>query len=343
MITDPEWLTLVLRTLRIDEACWRRLVDGYIAECPDGNESLASRIRVLGQIWRSIAPSEAVLDESFEYVRGCPVCKTDAVTVVAARQQEAASPLVYGSCGVCGLGVLLQGGANSSIYSQPDYYRRRKDAGYDNYLAEHRYRESKGQRLVEWIQKRTGRPLRTFLEIGSGFGYTRAGAEHLGFKTAGVDLNPHAAKTALELYGQNTFTGTLADAVESGAIMTGLHDIVCYQFLLEHLDDPAGELLLAAGALSPNGVLALVVPNMQSLEREIFGASYRSFRRDHLWLFSVESLKLLLDQAGLRAVSIESECNIRLLAGFLSEAELDQLDADCRSADLRIIAEKKYK
>ena len=342
MIAEPKHIALVLRTLKIDRDCWRRFVEGFAAQCPAGTESFDRRVQVLRQIWKSLSPHETALDASFDHDRRCPICAAEAVTIVAARRQEGALPLVYGACEECGLGLLLQGGAKSSIYAQPDYYRRRDSggAGYENYLAERAYREAKGQRFVEWIQSRAARPLRSFLEIGSGFGFTRAGAERLGLSTAGVDLNPYAAQVARELYGQHTFTGTLAEAMESGTMAAGAWDIVCGQFVLEHLENPGDELKLVARALSRGGVAALAVPNMRSLEREIFGASYRSFRHDHFWLFSAESLKLLLERAGLRIVAIESECNIRLLRGLLSEPELYQLDRDCRSADLLVIAER---
>ncbi len=343
MTSGPEHVALVLRTLGIDQDCWGLFMEGFAAQCPAGTKSLDHRIRTLKEIWRSLSPHEATLDKMFDYDRRCPVCGMEAVAVVAARRQEDAPPLVYGACGACGLGLLLQGGAKSSIYAQPDYYQSRDSggAGYESYLAERAYREAKGRRLVKWIRSRTVRPLQTFLEVGSGFGFTRDGAEQLGLTTIGVDLNPYAAEVARELYGQHTFRGTLAEALESKAVTPNSHDIVFYQFVLEHLENPADELKLAARSLARRGVLALVVPNMQLPEREIFGASYRSFRHDHLWLFSSGSLKLLLERAGLWIIAIESECSTRLLRGFLTEAELNQLDAGCRSADLIVIAERK--
>ena len=342
MTTDPDRLRLIARTLRVEEARWHKLEKDFAEQCRTTNESVDGRIRVLKQIWASLMPHEAGLDQPLDNDPICPVCKAEAVQVVAVRWRRAGGPLVYGSCGNCDLGILLHGGAKNSIYSQPDYYLRQDDgAGYEDYLSERAYREAKGRRLIEWIQKRIGRPLDNFLEVGSGFGFTRSGAEQLGLETAGVDVNPEAAKIALDLYGQQTFAGTLADAIGSGAAAIGNFDIVCYQFVLEHLANPAGELELAAQTMAPRGVLVLVVPNMRSHEREIFGASYRSFRPDHLWLFSPTSIAILLEQAGLRGVTIESECNIRLLDGFFSAAELFEFDAECRSADLLIIAEKK--
>ena len=340
MMTEQNHIALAARTLAVDESCWRQFADGFAQLCPTGKESLDHRVQILTQMWNSLSP-HAIPLEHHVLTADCSVCFAK-VRTIAVRRIAGKASLVYGACERCGLGVLLSGGVADSVYSQPDYYQQRDagNVGYDHYLAEREYRETKGRRLMQWIAKCAARPLNTLLEVGSGFGFTRAGAGQTGLKTAGVDLNPHAAQMAQEIYGHTTFTGTLAEAVAAKAIPKASWDVVLYLFVLEHLSDPEHELKLAAQMLSPNGVLALVVPNMKSLEREIFGASYRSFRRDHLWLFSVASIELVLERAGLKMIVAESECNVRLLRGFLTEQELNQLDADCRSADLMILAER---
>jgi predicted TPR repeat methyltransferase len=335
-----EHVALVLRTLGIEETCWETFVDGFAREAVAENLSVAQRAAILQKLWQPLSPHHASLPETQALL--CLICERDKVIAVAARRQENEAPLVYGVCESCGAGRLLAGGVADSIYQQPDYYHARDagNAGYENYLAERDYREVKGRRLINWIQAQAQRPVKTLLEVGSGFGFTRAAAEQLSFRTRGVDLNPHAAQGAQAIYQHETFTGTLAQAIESNAITPFSHDVVLYQFVLEHLRDLPGELKLAARALSPCGVLALVVPNMQALEREVFGASYRSFRRDHLWLFSRVSIELLLARVGLKPIIIASECNVQLFRGFLTEAELRQLDADCRAADMLILAER---
>lgn len=338
-----EHVALILRTLGIDEDCWRRFVEEFGAECAAGEENFTQRIAVLKQLWRSMSPHEAPPDDSVAYDRRCPVCGASCVDIVARRRQADDFPLVYGACGNCGFGILLRRATEGAIYDRPEYYLRRDGdrAGYENYLAEKNYRETKGRRLIEWMLARAARPLQTLLEIGSGFGFTRAAGEQLGLATRGVDLNPYAAQIAQAIYGFDTFSGALAEALDTKAFSAGSADAILYQFVLEHLENPEDELRIASQALSQQGVLMLVVPNMQSVEREIFGASYRSFRRDHLWLFSPGSLNILLKRAGLRMIAMESECNVGLLRPFMTEEELRQLSAGCRAADLLVIAEKK--
>jgi SAM-dependent methyltransferase len=186
--------------------------------------------------------------------------------------------------------------------------------------------------------------LRSLLEVGSGFGYTRVAAERAGIRTAGVDVNPEAAVESSRRYGLSTFTGTLDEALRVGAnaggIAPGNHDAVLYQFVLEHVVDPARELAVAARAVRDRGVLALLVPNMAAAEVDVFGASYRSFRADHRQLFTRASLEVMLARAGFRLAACESHCNLHLFRDFIAPPALDWLYATGRGPDLFVVAEK---
>jgi SAM-dependent methyltransferase len=142
-------------------------------------------------------------------------------------------------------------------------------------------------------------------------------------QTWGVDVNPFAAEQARLIYGFDTHIGTLASAFGDDALGVHSFDLVIYQFVLEHLSDPASELALVYRALSVGGLVALAIPSAEATEVDVFGASYRSLRADHLHLFSRRSIVLALAQAGLQVVASKTECNIHLLAGFLSVEELD--------------------
>jgi SAM-dependent methyltransferase len=174
---------------------------------------------------------------------------------------------------------------------------------------------------------------RTLLEVGSGFGFTRAAAEQRAIATAGVDLNPHAAAAARRLYGFDTLVGDAAAA-------RGTFDLVLYQFVLEHLPDPAAELRRAAALVAAGGALALVVPSMDAVEIDLFGPAYRSFRDDHLHLFSRRSIERFLDGAGLRVAAARTACSIGLLRGFFAADELAALDAAGRGPDLTVLARR---
>jgi hypothetical protein len=120
------------------------------------------------------------------------------------------------------------------VFSSAGYYaqRDRSGAGYDDYESERSYREAKGRRLLDWVVERAARPLGALLEVGSGFGFTRQAAAERGWNSAGVELNPHAARAAERLYGMTTFVGTLEEALRERAISAGSWDVVLYAFVL---------------------------------------------------------------------------------------------------------------
>jgi 2-polyprenyl-3-methyl-5-hydroxy-6-metoxy-1,4-benzoquinol methylase len=342
-------VSLVVRTLRIDEPTWRRAVETYADRWSPAAATVADRLGVLRDAYASaVGPAGLPADVP---TPACPVCEQATVAPAYARaldppsaheQPDGAggSTMVYGRCPTCGHGLLLAGAAADGIYNSPTYYSVQgvDGVGYAAYAAERDYRESKGDRLLQWIAARVGTRPRRMLEVGSGFGYTRSAAERLGITTLGVDLNPCAVEAAAGLYGIPTVHGTLRSALASGDVAPGAWDLVLYNFVLEHVHDPAAELRDAAAALAPDGCLALVVPSMDACEVDVFGGTYRSFRRDHPHIFSRRSLATLLARAGLSPLTVETECNAHLLRGFLTDAELRALYERGGGPDMIVLA-----
>jgi SAM-dependent methyltransferase len=234
-------------------------------------------------------------------------------------------------------------------YSDPTYNEQRdaRGVGYDDYGAEETYRLAKGTRLVAallGVAAAEGGPLRSLLEVGSGFGFTREAARRAGLETGGVDLNPAACAQAARRFGLTTFTGDLATALavpSSFVVAPGAWDAVLYQFVLEHVASVEEELVSARRALAPGGWLALLVPSMEAVERAVFGSSYRSLRADHLHLFSRASLRAFLGRAGFEIVRLESGCNLHLLRPFLAASALRRLYGDGHGPDLWCVARRR--
>ena len=339
---EAEHVALVLRTLRIDEATFRRVLAEYASRCDDSSP----RLKALAAAYAAFSPHEV----SFSPARSefpCPACHAIAVEKVVARrapdevQSSDDAALVYGRCAQCGHGVLLSPAAPQSVYQHDDYYAARGagGAGYENYERERVYRETKGGRLLDWIETAAGRAPRSLLEVGSGYGFTRRAAEQRGIPTAGVDLSPHAAEGAYRRYGCPTFIGTLEQFLDAQTPGT-VWDVVLYQFVLEHLVAPDAELRVAARAVAPDGHLVIVVPSMDAIEIEIFGASYRSFRDDHLHLFSHRSMESYLAGAGFVPVARKTDCNLHLLCGFVGERALREIYESGKGPDMFVLARR---
>jgi SAM-dependent methyltransferase len=343
-VNGPE---LSARTLQISLETWQRVLTDYWAHvtAPAPGETVDDEIErclaALASAYRPYSPHELPRPLG-EPARVCPMCEALAVRPFVARRPD----VTYGRCEACGHGLLLNGRGRAeedvrALYRSADYYSGRAPdgVGYDDYDREAAYREIKGALLAERLRQLQTPPA-TLLEVGSGFGYTRAGAERAGLRTAGVDLNPHARDRAKQRYGFDTFVGTLAEALASpeSQVPPGAWDAVLYQFVLEHVPDPVSELTTACRALRPGGWLALLVPSMEAAEIEAFGASYRSFRADHLHLFSRASIGAVLQRAGFVLQLAESFCNIHLLREVLSASALTHLYRSGRGPDFFVVA-----
>lgn len=336
---STEHVALITRTLGIDEAQWSATLDRYCELLvPEAN--VEQRLKALSAAFSAVAPYAA--ETPGWAAVSCVVCSTGAVTPVVAKR---ASPttLVYGRCAQCGHGQRLAGPAVDGIYQSDAYYRQRSadGSGYAAYAAERAYREAKGARLLDALQARVGSTPSSLLEVGSGFGYTLAAAAGRGWQSQGVDLNPEAARAAKAIYGFETATSSLDQALSSGRVAAAAWDVVLYQFVLEHLAEPGAELATAQRALAPHGTLVLVIPSMSSFELDVFGSSYRSLRADHLHLFSARSITELLEAAGLSLLSLQSHCNLHLVRGFLEPPELEELYRSGSGPDLTVLARKK--
>lgn len=339
-----EHVALILRTLRIDEPRWRHTLARYAARGSPPPRTMAAKLDALRDAYaEATPPGESAVPE--RTADRCPACGETCLVPSYARMLADAPThsFAYARCRHCGHGILLDGHVPRDAYAAPAYYQTQTagGVGYADYAREREYREGKGRRLFEDVLRQLDAPCDTVLEVGSGFGYTRAAAESLGIRTLGVDLNPFAAAAARELYGMATFVGTLDDGLTAGEIERGTWDLVLYNFVLEHVADPEAELRIAASALRPGGALVLVVPSMDAREVEVFGGSYRSFRTDHLHVFSRGSIALFLERSGFTVGAITTTCNAHLFRGFLEEAELRELYERGEGPDMTVIATRR--
>jgi SAM-dependent methyltransferase len=336
---DEEYVDLVSRVLRIDpERCHRFVSDFYQRLTQENSGSIADRVALLQDVYRAICPHRNPIPQ-FPADACCQICGQPQVEPFLAKKPD----MVYGRCAHCGHGALLAPLLDFGIYGQNTYYQHQSQngAGYHNYGNEKELREGKARRLLLWAAGRGSSPPGRFLEVGSGYGYTRKAAAGLGWQTDGADLNPFARQAAQGLYGFETFTGDLNRALEARALQPASYDLVLYQFVLEHVPDPVAELRTASRMLSPRGQLFLLLPGMDTWELQIFGASYRSLRADHLHIFSWRSLDLALQQAMLRRRHSTSECGVHLLSGFLNQQELDEMYEQGAGPDMLVLAGKE--
>jgi SAM-dependent methyltransferase len=133
------------------------------------------------------------------------------------------------------------------------------------------------------------------LDVGAATGLFLHEMALSGWETAGVELVGSAAAIARRRFGLEVFQGTLADAPYGPETF----DVVTFWDVLEHTYSPKEELICAAQLLRPHGIVALSVPNWDSVDRRLFGRHWQGLDSPrHLYVFSRPTLTRLLKESG---------------------------------------------
>ena len=165
------------------------------------------------------------------------------------------------------------------------------------------------------------------LDVGCGVGVLLSKAKAQGFNCEGVEICEPLARAAEEKLNCRVHRTLLEDLhlPENG------FDIITMYDLIEHLQDPAGEIKRVHRLLRPGGVLFVLTPNNDALMRRFAQWSYRlslhQFQRPmralyyshHLSYFTADSLRSLLHRAGLQVMRSETrnqELSRLTLSGF---------------------------
>lgn len=134
------------------------------------------------------------------------------------------------------------------------------------------------------------------LDVGCGTANKTAGLREAGLDVVGLDPYEEACRIAREHHGLDIVCASLRGA----ALPEASFDAVTMFDVLEHLDDPLGDLREAHRLLKPGGLVCVKVPNIAALQARLLGRHW--FAVDvprHLQDFSPASLRYALRAAGL--------------------------------------------
>jgi SAM-dependent methyltransferase len=141
------------------------------------------------------------------------------------------------------------------------------------------------------------------LEVGCGNGNYLSYLKHYGWNVTGVDLSPHAARVAKELFDIDVFIGQLEDAPFSEKSFDYIH----LSHVVEHFFDPVKTMKKVYELLKPNGTVFIEVPNAESISAEISKEYWYGWDAPrHLFMFSPSTLSKMLSVAGLKVSKMKS-------------------------------------
>jgi len=273
-----------------------------------------------------------------EVIDCCPVCASrKAVGLFTAQDKLCGLPgeFCIVQCRDCSLIYMKERLTSQAVgaYYPADYYAYKPPAAYSLFeradgraalwyavkksiLAhQYGYRHLGGKRLISALTRlpllRPVRQRATFaldvllhpfvengslLEIGCGSGMYLDLMRALGWRrVAGVDISARALAQAKELLGLEVYCGELKEV----GFDDESFDAVSLSHTLEHIAEPAALLGELHRIMKPNGRIAIVVPNIDSLAARRFGANW--FHLDaprHMVNFTGRALATALAQAG---------------------------------------------
>jgi 2-polyprenyl-3-methyl-5-hydroxy-6-metoxy-1,4-benzoquinol methylase len=139
-----------------------------------------------------------------------------------------------------------------------------------------------------------GRPL---LDVGAYTGVFVEVAAARGWQAMGVEPSQWATSVA-QARGLPVYQGTLDAEMLAGHRF----DVITMWDVIEHLDDPAGEVAKARQLLNPGGFMAIHTMDIDSLTARIMGRRWPWLMDMHIQYFSQETMSRLLRDQGLEVL-----------------------------------------
>ena len=136
------------------------------------------------------------------------------------------------------------------------------------------------------------------LDIGSGLGVFPYLGSINGWDVTALDPDPRAAKHILEMTGITTLN---VDFLESK--LEKKFDLITFNKVLEHVVNPAEFLVQAKKNLKANAIIYIEVPDGEEACKHN-GYDSEEFFLEHIHVFSLRSLALLLSKVGLTCIHI---------------------------------------
>jgi SAM-dependent methyltransferase len=155
---------------------------------------------------------------------------------------------------------------------------------------------------VDFAGRTAGFPAdRRFLDVGCATGRLLEAMRERGWQVRGVDLCPESAAFGRNR-GVEVFTGTL----EQARFPAGSFHAVHFSHLIEHVPSPRALLSEVRRLLLPGGLAVVTTPNVDGLQARLFRGLWRSAIADHLTLFSVRTLRSLLEDCGFEVLAVQT-------------------------------------
>lgn len=155
------------------------------------------------------------------------------------------------------------------------------------------------QLYLDLLETEGVRPGARLLEIGCGTGHLLAEAQRRGLDVAGIEVSPHAVRTANQRLGAEAVT---CGVIEDQALPENSLDVCVLADVIEHARDPLATLRCVHACLKPGGLVFIVTPSLDNWTARLLGPRWLEYKTEHLYYFGGRSIQLALEMAGFETV-----------------------------------------
>ncbi|MDH5523658.1 MAG: class I SAM-dependent methyltransferase [Desulfobulbaceae bacterium] len=235
--------------------------------------------------------------KEFSLYRKCPLCSSDNVDVLFVKMG-----FPYVRCKECDM-----------VYNNPSLNEDKNTDMYENAIHTDEYLSiltANNQRLHDEnkfnygldIAKKHCEDLHNVLDVGCSIGVFLETAMQRGLEAYGLELNQKAYE-----YAQNKQLNVDNNPLGQSIFSDISFDLITLWDVLEHIVDPKILLKQIYDRLNAGGALLILTPNVNSLAARILHEKCNVFEGwAHVSLFSVETLRQVLEESGFEVVHIET-------------------------------------
>ncbi|MBI4980234.1 class I SAM-dependent methyltransferase [Candidatus Woesearchaeota archaeon] len=154
------------------------------------------------------------------------------------------------------------------------------------------------EKLAKWKSVEDKSTKWKLLDLGCGSGYFLKFAQFRGWEVQGVEMSNYAAEIARK-QGLNVLTKSVTEA----AFPDGTFDVITMFNVLEHMTNLNEVMANNYRWLKVGGLLVIEVPNVNSLQRKIFGGNWVHWDVPrHIFHFSSETIHELAEKHGFKVI-----------------------------------------
>jgi SAM-dependent methyltransferase len=232
----------------------------------------------------------------------CPLCGASGrpfLTAVDRNRGLGEGRFAYLRCGACDTVYMSEVPVDLARFYVGDYYGF-DEHGEPPWTRNELLARSEAARIE--LLLRHVEPSGQLVEVGAGPGGFASAARAAGFDVTAIEMDARCCEYLTRRVGVRAIRSD-----DPEAVLVGLPParVIALWHVLEHLADPAGLLARAAERLEPGGVLALGVPNPDSLQFRLLRSRWAHLDAPrHLCLMPAAALIAHADGLGLHCVEL---------------------------------------